>query len=150
MKGSEMPSLGTSWCYGRLEFEANFQVLLCNHTGNVCLKTFNYANYSLVDRRFIMDGPLQLIRVVRRNSVGFEVLNTDGDATEVYVDCLTPEDTERSLVGILCNDLLVLCKSPHAGQQQSNQVDLWAVLRMQTLPTPASVVHGSSKYLTAT
>jgi hypothetical protein len=94
-----------------------------------------------------MDGRLQLIRVVRRNSVGFEMLNTEGDATELFVDCLTPEDTERSLVGILCNDLMVLCKTPSPGQPPTNQVDLWAVLRMQTLATPASVVHGSSELL---
>src|ERR1700749_2538105 len=92
-----------------------------------------------------MDGALQLIRVVRRNSVPFDVLNTEGDAVEVHVDCLTPEDTPRSLVGILCNDLLVLCKNPPSGQQYSNQVDLWAVLRMQTLSPPASVIQGSSK-----
>jgi len=95
-------------------------------------------------RRFIMDGQLQLIRVVRRNSVGFEMLNSEGDTTEVYVDCLTPEDTERSLVGILCNDLMVLCKNPPPGSQPTNQVDLWAVLRMQTLAMPASVVQGST------
>jgi hypothetical protein len=134
----------TNLCYGRLEFEGNFLVHLCSHTGT--MSQIKDALFNHVFRRFIMDGPLQLIRVVRRNSVGFEVLNTEGDTTEVFVDCLAPEDTERSLVGILCNDLLVLCKNPPAGQQQSNQVDLWAVLRMQTLSTPASVVQGSSEY----
>ena len=96
-----------------------------------------------------MDGPLHLTRVVRRNSVPFEVLNSDGDTADVHVDCLTPEETPRDLVGILCNDLLVLCKDTARGQNPSSFVDLWAVLRMQTLPQPASVVHGSSKHSTA-
>jgi hypothetical protein len=120
------------------------QARLCNLTGANLDFASTHTKYSPKFSRFIMDGSLQLIRVVRRNSIGFDVLNTEGDATEVFVDCLTPEDTERSLVGILCNDLLVLCKTT-PGQQLSNQVDLWAVLRMQTLSNPAGVLQGSSK-----
>ncbi|KAG6845969.1 hypothetical protein H0H87_011017 [Tephrocybe sp. NHM501043] len=95
-------------------------------------------------RRLIMDGPLLLTRVVRKAMVSFEAINAQGDASTVQVDCLAPELTPRSLVGILCNDLLVLCRDPSEGQDASSSVDLWAVLRMQTLPQPASIVHGNA------
>ncbi|KAK0456257.1 hypothetical protein EV421DRAFT_1895502 [Armillaria borealis] len=95
-------------------------------------------------RRLIMDGPLLLTRVVRKAVVSFEAINSQGDASTVQVDCLAPELTPRPLVGILCNDLLVLCRDPSDGQDPSSSVDLWAVLRMQTLPQPASIVHGNA------
>ncbi|KAJ8475342.1 hypothetical protein ONZ45_g15646 [Pleurotus djamor] len=94
-------------------------------------------------RRLIMDGKLLLTRVVRKTAVDFEAINAQGDATSVKVDCLAPELTPRPLVGILCNDLLVLCRDPSEGQDPMCHVDLWAVLRMQTLPQPASIVHGN-------
>lgn len=92
-----------------------------------------------------MDGPLQLTRVVRKATVAFEVIDAQGDSSSVEVECLSPELTPRSLIGILCNDLLVLCRDPSDGQDPSSSVDLWAVLRMQTLPQPASIVHGTSE-----
>ncbi|KDR85180.1 hypothetical protein GALMADRAFT_330695 [Galerina marginata CBS 339.88] len=95
-------------------------------------------------RRLIMDGRLLLTRVVRKAVVSFEAINAQGDASTVQVDCLAPELTPRPLVGILCNDLLVLCRDPSDGQDPASNVDLWAVLRMQTLPQPASIVHGNS------
>ncbi|GJJ09745.1 hypothetical protein Clacol_003969 [Clathrus columnatus] len=95
-------------------------------------------------RRLIMDGPLTLTRVVRKTSITFDLINAEGDATNMQVECLAPEETPRSLVGILCNDLLVLCKDPSGGQDQTAQVDLWAVLRMQTRPQPASITQGNS------
>ncbi|EKM83722.1 hypothetical protein AGABI1DRAFT_51126 [Agaricus bisporus var. burnettii JB137-S8] len=95
-------------------------------------------------RRLIMDGPLLLTRVVRKAVVSFDSINSHGDSTSVQVDCLAPELTPRPLIGILCNDLLVLCRDPSEGQEPSSQVDLWAVLRMQTLPQPASIVHGNA------
>jgi hypothetical protein len=90
-----------------------------------------------------MDGPLLLTRVVRKATVSFEAINAQGDASMVQVDCLAPELTPRQLMGILCNDLLVLCRDPSDGQEPTSTVDLWAVLRMQTLPQPASIVHGN-------
>ncbi|KAG2023276.1 signal transducer [Coprinopsis cinerea AmutBmut pab1-1] len=95
-------------------------------------------------RRLIMDGPLLLTRVVRKAVVSFEAINPQGDASTVQVDCLAPELTPRPLVGILCNDLLVLCRDPSEGKDPNSLVDLWAVLRMQTLPQPASIVHGNA------
>ncbi|KAJ8084225.1 hypothetical protein PM082_002992 [Marasmius tenuissimus] len=95
-------------------------------------------------RRLIMDGPLLLTRVVRKAVVTFENINAQGDASTVDVDCLAPELTPRPLIGILCNDLLVLCRDPSEGREPSSHVDLWAVLRMQTLPQPASIVHGNA------
>ncbi|RPD63002.1 hypothetical protein L226DRAFT_450595 [Lentinus tigrinus ALCF2SS1-7] len=95
-------------------------------------------------RRLIMDGSLQLTRVVRKATVAFEVIDAQGDSSSVEVECLSPELTPRSLIGILCNDLLVLCRDPSDGQDPNSSVDLWAVLRMQTLPQPASIVHGNT------
>lgn len=90
-----------------------------------------------------MDGPLFLTRVVRKSSMGFDIINPSGDKSNVQVECLAPEETPRSLVGILCNDLLVLCKDPSSGKDYTTPVDLWAVLRMQTLGQPASIVQGN-------
>jgi hypothetical protein len=90
-----------------------------------------------------MDGPLLLTRVVRKTVVSFETFNAQGDASAVQVDCLAPELNPRPLVGVLCNDLLVLCRDPSDGRDPMSAVDLWAVLRMQTLPQPASIVHGN-------
>ncbi|KAG1755090.1 uncharacterized protein EDB91DRAFT_1042494 [Suillus paluster] len=95
-------------------------------------------------RRLIMDGPLLLTRVVRKTVVSFETFTPQGDASPVQVDCLAPELNPRPLVGILCNDLLVLCRDPSDGKDPMSAVDLWAVLRMQTLPQPASIVHGNA------
>ncbi|KAF7982007.1 hypothetical protein HWV62_30240 [Athelia sp. TMB] len=95
-------------------------------------------------RRLIMDGPLRLTRVVRKANVSFEAFDAQGDSSTVQVDCLAPELTPRALVGILCNDLLVLCRDPSEGKDNAGPVDLWAVLRMQTLPQPASIVHGNA------
>ncbi|KAI0067701.1 hypothetical protein BV25DRAFT_1867513 [Artomyces pyxidatus] len=94
-------------------------------------------------RRLIMDGPLLLTRVVRKATIAFEVIDSSGHSANVQVECLSPEQTPRSLVGILCNDLLVLCRDPSEGKDPHSPVDLWAVLRMQTLPQPASIVHGN-------
>ncbi|KAI9572792.1 hypothetical protein HD554DRAFT_1359366 [Boletus coccyginus] len=95
-------------------------------------------------RRLIMDGPLMLTRVVRKTIVSFETVNPQGGVSAVQVDCLAPELTPRPLIGILCNDLLVLCRDPSDGKDPMSSVDLWAVLRMQTLPQPASIVHGNA------
>ncbi|KAF8640452.1 hypothetical protein AX17_000116 [Amanita inopinata Kibby_2008] len=94
-------------------------------------------------RRLIMDGSLLLTRVVRKATMSFEAINAQGDQSTVQVDCLAPELTPRPLMGILCNDLLVLCRDPSDGKDPNSCVDLWAVLRMQTLPQPASIVHGN-------
>jgi len=93
-------------------------------------------------RRLIMDGRLQLTRVVRKIANFFEVTNAEGKQF-ISVECLQPEVTPRSLVAILCNDLLVLCKDSSGGKDANGPVDLWAVLRMQTVSQPASVVHGN-------
>ena len=98
-------------------------------------------------RRLIMDGPLRLTRVVRKANVSFEAFDAQGDSSTVQVDCLAPELTPRALVGILCNDLLVLCRDPSEGKDNAGPVDLWAVLRMQTLPQPASIVHGNGAHI---
>ncbi|KAH8979839.1 GrfA protein [Lactarius akahatsu] len=94
-------------------------------------------------RRFIMDGALLLTRVVRKATISFEVIDSQGDTSLIQVECLSPEQTPRSLLGILCNDMLVLCRDLSDGKDHLSPVDLWAVLRMQTLPQPASILHGN-------
>lgn len=89
-----------------------------------------------------MDGRLQLSRVVRKDTQFFEAVNAQGESVVVQVECLTPEETPRQLVAILCNDLLVLCKDPTKGKDQNSVVELWAVLRMQTMALPASIHQG--------
>lgn len=96
--------------------------------------------------RLIMDGPLLLTRVVRKTKVSFEVINAQGDPSTVQVDCLAPELTPRLLIGILCTDMLVLCRDPSDGKDPNSTVDLWAALRMQTQAQPASIVHGNGKF----
>ena len=92
-----------------------------------------------------MDGSLKLTRVVRKHTITCEVLDYQGDVSTVQVECLAPEATPRQLVGILCNDLLVLCRDPSEGTDPNSTVDLWAVLRMQTLPQPASIERQHGK-----
>lgn len=96
--------------------------------------------------RLIMDGRLQLSRVVRKDVKYFEDRDAQGQNIVVPVECLAPEDTPRQLVAILCNDLLVLCKDPTKGREANAVVELWAVLRMQTLPQPASIYLGRCEY----
>ncbi|THH10544.1 hypothetical protein EW145_g1259 [Phellinidium pouzarii] len=95
-------------------------------------------------RRLIMDGKLLLTRIVRKQTMAFEVLDSHGDTSSVAVDCLAPELTPRPLYGVLCNDLFVLCRDPSYGKDANSPVDLWAVLRMQTMPQPTSIVHGNT------
>jgi hypothetical protein len=96
-----------------------------------------------ISRRLIMDGPLLLTRVVRKVTLPVDLIDGQGDTATIQVECLSPEQTPRSLLGILCNDLLVLCRDSSEGKDLLSPVDLWAVLRMQTLPQPASIVHGN-------
>lgn len=92
-----------------------------------------------------MDGKLVLTRIVRKQTMAFEVFDSHGDSANVAVDCLAPELTPRPLYGVLCNDLFVLCRDPSNGMDANSPVDLWAVLRMQTMPQPTSIVHGNSE-----
>jgi hypothetical protein len=112
----------------------------------VCsLFQFRLCWSDFIIRRLIMDGPLRLTRVVRKTSMTYEIVTAQGDSSTVQVDCLAPEHTPRSLTGVLCNDLLVLCRDPSEGRDPTAAVDLWAVLRMQTVPQPASIVHGNGE-----
>lgn len=130
---------------GKPELKENFRVLWSNPIGMFCLLELEQSVLTCPSR-LIMDGPLLLTRVVRKATVSFEAINAQGDQSTVQVDCLAPELTPRPLIGILCNDLLVLCRDPSEGKDPNSSVDLWAVLRMQTLPQPASIVHGNGKF----
>ncbi|CAE6378325.1 unnamed protein product [Rhizoctonia solani] len=88
-------------------------------------------------RRLIMDGRLQLVRLVKKVNSRADVPNADGTINQVEVPCLSSDANPKQLVAILCNDLLVLCK------EGAEMVELWAVLRMQTMAQPASIVNGN-------
>ncbi|CAE6450941.1 unnamed protein product [Rhizoctonia solani] len=90
-------------------------------------------------RRLIMDGRLQLVRLVKKVNSRADVPNPDGSLGQVEVPCLSSDANPKQLVAILCNDLLVLCKELPGMEQ----VELWAVLRMQTMAQPASIVSGN-------
>ncbi|KAG8737992.1 hypothetical protein FRC10_007432 [Ceratobasidium sp. 414] len=92
-------------------------------------------------RRLIMDGRLHLVRLVKKVNNKTDVSNPDGTVGQVEVPCLSSDANPKQLVAILCNDLLVLCKEPPGADQ--NSVELWAVLRMQTMAQPASIVSGN-------
>lgn len=148
MKASGNLNREESWCSGNQGSGANSLAPWSNLIGMFSyslIRPCHRRSHDLFFSRLIMDGPLLLTRVVRKAVVSFDTINSHGDATTVQVDCLAPELTPRPLIGILCNDLLVLCRDPSEGQDPSSQVDLWAVLRMQTLPQPASIVHGNGK-----
>jgi hypothetical protein len=83
----------------------------------------------------------KLVKWQARIKGSFEVLDAHGDPAPVQVECLAPEMTPRALIGVLCNDLLVLCRDGSDGRDPGAQVELWAVLRMQTVHQPASIVH---------
>ncbi|KAL7420805.1 hypothetical protein Q5752_004758 [Cryptotrichosporon argae] len=104
-------------------------------------------------RRLILDGPLTLIRLVKKQSSFVEVESAaasprlDADQTVVLrkavvpVEHIRPEPMDRPMTLVLCSDLLVLVQ-PRTGDRDG-QVDLFSVLRMATLREPASVVSGN-------
>ena len=102
-------------------------------------------------RKLIMDGSLQLIRLVKKASSYVEVDNTvlaDGDVTVMPSNAVVPVESikidpmNRSMVLLLCSDLLVLAQprvqDMAASQSGEGQVDLYHVMRMSTLKEPAS------------
>ncbi|KAF8756087.1 RhoGEF domain [Rhizoctonia solani] len=71
-------------------------------------------------RRLIMDGRLQLVRLVKKVNSRADVPNPDGTIGQVEVPCLSSDANPKQLM-----------------------VELWAVLRMQTMAQPASIVNGN-------
>ena len=101
-------------------------------------------------RKLVMDGALNLIRLVKKASAFVEVDSAvGGDLAQsdtptkavVPVEYITPEPMDRPMTLILCTDLLVLVQQ--RGDSWDGQVDLFNVLRMGTLREPASIVHGN-------
>ncbi|CDZ96787.1 Invasion-inducing protein TIAM1/CDC24 and related RhoGEF GTPases [Phaffia rhodozyma] len=104
-------------------------------------------------RKLLLDGPLTLIRLVKKNSELAEVVHPiihddGGDQTItpskslIKVECLgDPDTTVFHLVGVLTSDLFVLCKKDNS---TDSSFELFAVLRMQTKAQPASVISGST------
>ncbi|KAF8601294.1 Dbl homology domain-containing protein [Ceratobasidium sp. AG-I] len=91
-------------------------------------------------RRFILQGKLQLVRLVKQANVSVEC--PDGLAGQVELPCLSSNSDPKDLVALLCNDLLVLCKDL-AVTKAGSQLPLWAVLRIQKMVQPASLLFGN-------
>jgi hypothetical protein len=123
-------------------------------------------------RKLILDGPLNLVRLIKKASAFVEVETTDpivdalgdGDATlmpsrsnkiVVPVEYIAPEPMDKQMMLILCTDLMVLVQKRNGpgsgtgtGSGAGNDgwdgtVDLFNVLRMATLREPASVINGN-------
>lgn len=105
-------------------------------------------------RRLLLDGQLMITRNVKRSATLVEVpgsLLVDENAdrtitnakTVVQVETLIPEIMERPVLVLLASDMMLLCKDPSQGQDPDCAVELFAVLKLQTKPNPASVINGS-------
>ena len=103
-------------------------------------------------RKLILDGPLTLIRLVKKASSFVEVESAnvvDAEQTImptkviVPIEHIAPEPMDRPIMLVLCSDLLVLVQQSPGSQSWDGQVDLFNVLRMATLREPASIVHGN-------
>ncbi|WVW84780.1 hypothetical protein I302_106815 [Kwoniella bestiolae CBS 10118] len=103
-------------------------------------------------RRLILEGPLSLIRLVKKASAFVEtdssMTHGDNDQTltlaskvVVPVEYIKPELVDRQVMLVLCSDLMVLATQRNEGWE--GMVDLFNVLRMATLREPASIVHGN-------
>ncbi|KAJ9098259.1 hypothetical protein QFC21_004588 [Naganishia friedmannii] len=106
-------------------------------------------------RRLLLDGTLMLTRIVKRSSTFVEVSsslvddngnneNTITNAkTIVQIEALSPEVPNRQLIAIVTSDLMILCKDPAMGKDPNSQLDLYAVLKMQTKRKPAVLLQGN-------
>lgn len=107
-------------------------------------------------RKLVLDGALQLIRVVKKASSFVEVDSSptlaDGDLTVtgtkavIPVEYIQPEPMDKPIMLILCSDMLVLVQQ-RATEGWDGQVDLFSVLRMATLREPASVSASNDRVL---
>lgn len=108
-------------------------------------------------RKLILDGALNLIRVVKKASTFVEVDTTslngaDGDSTitgskaVVPVDYIKAEPMDKPIMLILCSDMLVLVQK-RSGEGWEGQVDLFTVMRMAILREPASVSSSNDRVL---
>lgn len=102
-------------------------------------------------RKLILDGSLVLIRLVKKAASYVEVDNTvvtDGEATimpskvVVPVEHIVPEPLDKTMVLILCSDMLVLAQR-RPGEGDDGRIDLFNVLRLSTVRAPASVISGT-------
>ncbi|TIB75863.1 hypothetical protein E3Q23_02149 [Wallemia mellicola] len=97
-------------------------------------------------RRLLLDGGLRLLKVVKKLEYQTEVAPVTEDEETKHMQVVAlHQDTapSRPLIGLLCTDLMVLCKDLSNGSDPDCPVDLYAVLRIQNAAHPA-VVHGST------
>lgn len=101
-------------------------------------------------RKLILDGRLTLIRLVKKASTFVKVDRTeitDGDATimphkiVVPVDHIAPEPMNRTMVLILCSDMMVLAQPRN--DDADGLIDLYNVLRLTSVKESASIVSGN-------
>lgn len=102
-------------------------------------------------RKLLLDGSLNLLRLVKKSSSFIEVDTTsigDGESTImptksiVPVEYIKPEPVDKSMILILCTDLMVLVQPRVGDGSKEGMVDLFNVLRMSTVREPASIVYG--------
>lgn len=95
-----------------------------------------------------MDGPLTLTRIVKRHITFVQTgPGSDPSMSVLQVDSLQQDAANKSIIALLCSDLMVLCRDPNNASESDGKglVDLYAVLRMQGSGGPAaSVVQGST------
>lgn len=106
-------------------------------------------------RKLLLDGTLVLQKFIKRVTHFVEVVEPaidDGDNTivpakksVVPVEVLESSDSGlQKVVVVLTSDLMILCQMG-ASQDPEGPVDLYAVLRLQTKPQPASILPGTSR-----
>lgn len=106
-------------------------------------------------RKLLLDGTLVLQKFIKRVTHFVEVIEPaidDGDNTivpakksVVPVEVLESSDSGfQKVVVVLTSDLMILCQLGMS-QDPEGPVDLYAVLRLQTKPQPASILRGTSR-----
>jgi hypothetical protein len=100
-------------------------------------------------RRLIMDGNLRFVRLVQKRQSFVEVdtnFVADGESTImpttsiVPVEHLKPEPSDIEMTIILCSDLMVLVQGREGDGANDGSLDLYQVLRMNTMREPACLV----------
>ncbi|TIA82776.1 hypothetical protein E3P98_01166 [Wallemia ichthyophaga] len=96
-------------------------------------------------RRLLLDGGLRLLKVVKKLEFDAQIppISPEEETKHVGVVALNQDTAPaRPLIGLLCTDLMVLCKDPSLGTDPDCPVDLYAVLRVGN--SHPAVVHGST------
>lgn len=94
-----------------------------------------------------MDGTFELERIVRPIHHSIEISNESGEPQRILLETISTNSTREALIGILCSDMLVLCRAPTTLTETDGPVDLIDILHMRNSLEPASIVYGHRKYI---